>query len=99
MGQWVMSIVKRLQTMRIYNLEQWSVDARKACLVSAIAVLCIAHETITLPQLSEQNCVRMSNLLRESYRPEKRECPACILEEHISTEQFRYKTYTCDMRA
>ena len=87
MGQWVMSIVKRLQTTRI---EQWSVDAQKACLISAIAVLCIAHETITLLQLSELNCVRMSNLLRESYRPEQKECPACILEDHISTDQFRY---------
>ena len=82
-----MSIVKRLQTTR---LEQWSIDARKKCLVSAIAVLCIAHETITLLQLSEQNCVRMSNLLRESYRPEQKECAACILEDHISTDQFRY---------
>ena len=87
-----MSIVKRLQTTR---LEQWSIDARKKCLVSAIAVLCIAHETITLAQLSEQNCVRMSNLLRESYRPEQKECAACILEDHISTDQFRYIKLAC----
>ena len=92
MGQWVMSIVKRLQTTRI---EQWSVDARKACLIPAIAVLCIAHETITLAQLSEQNCVRMSNLLRESYRPEQKECAACILEDRISTDQFRYIKLAC----
>ena len=91
MGQWVMSIVQRLQT-RISDLDQCSVDTRKSCLISAMAVLCIAHETITLVQLSEKNCVRMSNLLRESYRPEQKECPAYVLEEHISTDQFGYKT-------
>ena len=87
-----MSIVKRLQTTRI---DQWCVDVRTPCLVLAIAVLCIAHETITLAQLSEKNCVQMSNLLRESYRPEQKECAACIIKYYISTAQFRYIKLAC----
>lgn len=92
MEQWVMNIVHSLLT----KVEQCRVDGRHvddAFLVSAITILCIAHKTITLAQLSEQNCVQMSSLLRESYRPdqEQKACPALYsLEHHLPIQQFRY---------
>ena len=92
MRDWVMDIVYSLQK----KLVQCHVDGRHvddAFLVSAIAVLCIADRTITLARLSEQNCVQMSNLLRESYRPDRKQkaCSALYaLEQNLSTSQFRY---------
>ena len=59
-------------------------------LVSAITALCIAYRTFTLSQFSEQNCVEVVNVIRESYRPYNRTCPAYhFLEDHVSTPAFR----------
>ena len=91
MRQWVMDIIYSLQT----KIQQCRVDGRhvdNAFLVSAITVLCIANKTHC--QLSIQNCVQMSNLLRESYRPdrEQRTCSALwALKQYLpSTSEFRY---------
>ena len=92
MEEWVMNIVDSLLT----KIDQCRVDGRQvddAFLVSAITVLCIADKTKTLSQLSEQDCVQISNLLRESYRPDQKQkkCSALsVLKQHIPTPQFRY---------
>ena len=61
-----------------------------SCLVSAITVLCILFRTVSFNQLSEENCTAIACLLRESYRPEKRTCPAyAALDKHLPTTDFR----------
>ena len=63
-----------------------------SCLVSAITVLCILFRTDTLNQLSEENCTAIACLLRGSYKPEHRTCPAyAVLEKHLPAKEFRYK--------
>ena len=63
-----------------------------SCLVSAITVLCILFRTVTLSQLSEENCTAIACLLRESYKPEQSNCPAyAALEKHLPTADFRYR--------
>ena len=65
-------------------------------LVSAITILCIVCKIVTISQLSEQECVAMALLLRESYRPEQRTCPAyATLEKHLHDTEFRYYNYAC----
>ena len=74
------------------KIVQCDVDENQigASLLSSITVLCIGSETDTLAQLSEETCVDMANLLRESYRPENNTCPAYyVLEDHIPTSKFR----------
>ena len=62
-----------------------------SCLVSAITVLCILFRTVSLSQLSEENCTAIASLLRESYKPEHRTCPAyAALDKHLPTAEFRY---------
>lgn len=86
-----MDIVQSLQA----KIQQCRVDGRHVdnmFLVSAIAVLCIADKTVFY-QLSQQDRVQMSNLLRESYRPdrEQRTCSAlCALKNHLPNSEFRY---------
>ena len=74
------------------KIVQCDVDENQigASLLSSITVLCIGSETDTLAQLSEETCVDMANLLRESYRPDNNTCPAYyVLEDHIPTSKFR----------
>ena len=88
-----MDIVHSLQT----KLEHQDGRHDDAFIVSAITVLCIADKTITLGQLSEEDCVQMSDLLRESYRPgrEQKLCSAYFyLEQHLPTSEFRYNETT-----
>ena len=88
MGQWVKSIIHSLLT----KIEQCGMDKSPtgANLLSSVTVLCIGSETDTLARLSEETCVDMANLLRESYRPENNTCPAYyVLEDHIPTSKFR----------
>ena len=88
MGQWVKGIIHSLQK----KIEQCGVDENQigASLLSSVTVLCIGSETDTLAQLSEETCVDMANLLRESYRPKHNACPAYfVLEDHIPTSKFR----------
>ena len=87
MGQWVKSVIHSL----LRKIEQCSDESQiGASLLSSVTVLCIGSETDTLTQLSEETCVDMANLLRESYRPENNTCPAYYaLENHIPTENFR----------
>lgn len=91
MGQWVVKTIYALLTrVEMHDEDGNQVDG--TCLVSAIALLCIANETITFDQVSEKNCVEMSNLLRKSYKPNQRTktCPAYdVLEQHLSTVDFR----------
>ena len=88
MENWAMSIVHTLSA----ELDE-STEARYtngSCLVSAIAVLCILFRTVTLSQLSEENCTAMACLLRKSYKPEHRTCPAyAALDKHFPTTDFR----------
>ena len=85
---WAMSIVRTLTVDE-------STDARYtngSCLVSAITVLCILFRTVTLSQLSEENCTAMACLLRKSYKPKHKTCPAyAALDKHLPTTEFRYK--------
>ena len=67
-----------------------------SCLVSAITVLCIVFRTVSFNQLSEENCIAMACLLRESYRPEQRTCLAyAALNKHLPTADFRYRYSHC----
>ena len=88
MGQWVRSVIHSL----LRKIQQCSEDEIQtgASLLSSVTVLCMGSETDTLAQLSEETCVDMANLLRESYRPENNTCPAYyVLENHIPTKNFR----------
>ena len=88
MGQWMKNIMHSLLT----RIEQCGVDESHvgASLLSSVTVLCIGSETDTLVELSEETCVIMANLLRESYRPKHNACPAFyVLEDHIPTPNFR----------
>ena len=61
-------------------------------LMSAITVLCIVHEVFIISQLSEQDCVAIALLLRESYKAKNRTCSACAtLVKHLQETEFRYK--------
>ena len=61
-----------------------------SCLVSAITVLCILFTLFLLTNSHEENCTAIACLLRESYRPEKRTCPAyAALDKHLPTTDFR----------
>lgn len=87
MGQWVIEIIYQLQ---IKLMDSSCKSADGSVLVSAITTLCIAHKTITLSQFSEQNYVEIVNVIRESYRPYNRTCPAYhVLEKHLPTYEFR----------
>ena len=88
MGQWVKSVIHSLLT----KIEQCDVDENQigASLLSSLTVLCIGSETDTLAQLSEETCVDMAKLLRESYRPKDNTCPAYnALEKDNPTSEFR----------
>lgn len=88
MGQWMKSIINSLMT----KIEQGGVDESQtgASLLSSVAILCIANETGTLVHLSEETCVIIANLLRDSYRPKDNSWPAySVLENHIPTPKFR----------
>lgn len=86
MVQWVIEIIDHLQI----KLDSSCAPADGSVLVSAITTLCIAYKTSTLSQLSEQNCVEVVNVVRESYRPYGRTCPAYyVLENCLSTPNFR----------
>ena len=90
MESWAMSIVRTLSA----ELDECT-DARYtngSCLVSAITVLCILFRTVTLSQLSEENCTAIACLLRESYKLDKGTCPAyAALDKHLPATNFRYK--------
>ena len=87
MLRWVIEIIEQLQIK--LDIDS-CVPADGSVLVSAITTLCIAHKTISLSQFSEQNCIAVVNVIRESYRPYNRTCPAYqVLEKCLPTQEFR----------
>ena len=83
-----MSIVSTLQE----ELDRCTSSRRTdgSILISVITVLSIIHKTVSFSQISEENCVAMANLLRESYKPEHKTYPAyAALDKHLTTD-IRY---------
>ena len=89
MGQWVTHTIHDLRT-RLDDESGGHNDG--SLLVSAITVVCVAHETTQFNVLSERICGDVAELLKHSYQTNPNEqgsCPAFeALVKHLPTVQF-----------